>query len=636
MSGFAAIFRFDGAPVDRAATARMAEAISYRGPDGIAHWSDGRAALAHLMLRTTAESLEESQPLANEDGSLVLAMDGWLANYDELRSELLARGAVLRSRADAELVLRAYETWGDDCPQHVDGEYAFVVWDARRREAFCAKDHAGMRPLHYHWDGKRLLVASDLAGVLAAGDFQQRPNVGMIAEHLANLWCSADETLWEGVTRLLPGHTMRIRESGPHLRRYWLPSREPMIRYRDDRDYQAHYRDLLADCVRRASRTHLPLACDVSGGLDSSAIFAVAHRLQTDGRLQAPALKGYTYNFGPGADPDIDEIDYARAVAGHLGVELREVTPFMPEPEWFVARGKADMDMPLYPNAAMVVSLGQALTADGCRVDLNGEGGDEFLTTFPFDYAEQIAERDWRALARTLRDDSSALGPLRAVWMLIRYGLGPLAPSRLRKLRRSMMGPSTKRHPGLMLLPNALGERLERRRIAAERLASMANLDPHSRLLAMMLESGFPSYAHDYCARNVAHMGYELRSPLYNRKLIEFAFAVPARQFRRGTRQKYVHVGAMAGDLPDQVLQRTTKALGNLPFIVQLDRIGRIVLPQLLQCRIDCLDPSGLSRLLHRYDQSPVASKPIYELWAAFGIVTLFGDRGSTSSREAK
>ena len=159
MSGIAAIIRFDGGPVARADIERMTAAMDYRGTDGIAHWTADQAALGHCMLRTTAESLEESQPLANEDASLVLVLDGFIANYEELRRDLLARGARLRDRSEAELVLRAYEAWGEDCPVHIDGEYSFLVWNARRRQVFCARDHAGMRPLHYHWDGRRLIVA---------------------------------------------------------------------------------------------------------------------------------------------------------------------------------------------------------------------------------------------------------------------------------------------------------------------------------------------------------------------------------------------------------------------------------------------------------------------------------------------
>ena len=569
MSGIVAIFRFDGAPVDSGAVAAMTEAIGYRGPDGIAPWDGDGAAVVHLMLRTTAESLEEAQPLANEDASLVLVMDGWLANYDELRADLLARGAVLRTRSDAELVLRAFEAWGEDCPRHIDGEYAFVVWDARRREALCVKDH--------------------------------------------------------GVTRLLPAHTMRVGESGPRLRRYWLPSPGAAIRYRDERDYQAHYRELLADVVRRASRTHLPLACDVSGGLDSSAIFAQAHRLQAEGRLRAPALKGYTYDFGPDADPQVDELAYARAVARHLGVELREVAPFMPELDWFASRAKADRDMAPYPNAAMAVNIGRALIADGCRVDLNGEGGDEFLAAYPFNYAEHIAERDWRSLGESWREDSAAFGSRRALAMVYRYGVGPLLPAGLRKLRRSATRPLQSNHPGVMVLIDELAALLERRHKAAMRPSPFADLSPLARSVMSLVESGYTTYLHDFMARNSARLGYEPRSPMFDRKFIEFACAVPARQLRRGRRQKHLHVRSMAGILPDVVLDRTTKALGNLPFAVQLDKLGEGVLTPLLQCGINWIDPDGLRELYRRYDCMPMAQRPIFELWAVFGCVTLFG-----------
>ena len=112
----------------------MTGAMPYRGPDGITHWHAGPVALGHCMMHATSESLDERQPLANESGSLVLAMDGYLSNWEELRQTLRDRGVRLRDRSDAELVLRAYETWGEDCPCHLDGEYAFVIWDAARRD----------------------------------------------------------------------------------------------------------------------------------------------------------------------------------------------------------------------------------------------------------------------------------------------------------------------------------------------------------------------------------------------------------------------------------------------------------------------------------------------------------------------
>jgi asparagine synthase (glutamine-hydrolysing) len=109
------------------------------------------------MLRTTPESLEETQPLANEDESLVLVMDGRVDNWEELRKELLAKGARLRTRADAELVLRAYETWGRDCLARIDGDFALVIWDARKQTAFCARDRMGVRPFYFWRDNKRFV-----------------------------------------------------------------------------------------------------------------------------------------------------------------------------------------------------------------------------------------------------------------------------------------------------------------------------------------------------------------------------------------------------------------------------------------------------------------------------------------------
>jgi asparagine synthase (glutamine-hydrolysing) len=625
LSGFAAIFRFDGAPADTAALAAMTRAIAYRGPDGSGQWAEGPTAIAHLMLHTTAESLEASQPLANEGASLVVAMDGWLANPEELRKELLARGVMLRTRADAELVLRAYETWVDDCPKHIDGEYAFVIWDARRREAFCAKDHAGMRPLYYHWDGRRLLVATDMAGVLAAGDFERRPNKGMIAEHLAREFHLAEETLWQGVVRLLPAHSMRAGASGLRCARHWTPPTDVTIRYPRDDDYQAHYREVLYDAVRRASRTHRPLGCEVSGGHDSSALFAVAHRLAEQDRLLAPELRGYTLNFGSDADPMIDEIEYARAVGAHLGRAIREVPPSMPPLDWFAQRARENGDLPPYPNLATGQTIGQAVTEDGCRVVLNGEGGDDFLTCHPFDYYEHLADRDWTALAASLSEDLKAFGLRKTAWMAFRFGAGPFAPKWLKALRRQLSDKRARSRIGHRLLTPELVKILDERRAEAAGRGTFAMPNPGKGVLLEKLAYGFTAYGHDFIARDAARLGYEYRSPMYARDFIEFALSIPERQRRRGELVKYVHLAALTDELPRSVLDRRDKALFNWCSVDTLDRARPLMINQMLRCKIDWLDGEGFEALLDCYDRQPIAFKPIYETWSAVGFMMLFG-----------
>lgn len=625
MSGFAAMFRFDGAPADAAALAAMTDAIAYRGPDGIRRWVEGPAAISHLMLHTTAESLEEVQPLANEDAGLVLAMDGWLANYEELRNELLARGCALRTRSDAELVLRAYELWGDDCPRHIDGEYAFVIWDARRREAFCAKDHAGMRPLHYHWDGKRLLVASDIAGVLAAGDFAPQPNPGMIAEHLAWEFHVIEESVWTGVVRLLPAHCMRVGASGPHPERHWMPPTEVSIRYRRDEDYREHYRDLLYDAVRKASRTHRPLACEVSGGHDSSAIFAVAHKLAEQGRLLAPELKGYTMNFGPDADPMLDEIDYARDVGRHLGRAIREVPPFVPPLKWFAERARANCDLPPYPNAATGETLGEAFIEDGCRVALNGEGGDEFLASNPYNYYEHLAELDGRALLASLSEDLKAFGPRQTALMVYRYGLGPLLPKWLRSLRRKWAAGRAEERIGRKHLTGQLSLILDNRSAAAGASAVPEVPNPGRRGLISRMVMGFGAYGHDFSARDCARQGFDYRSPMYDRNFIEFALSIPERQRRRGDIAKHLHLSSLAEELPRSVRERRGKAVFSQCSVDALDRARSTVIDQMLRRKIEWLDSEGFEQLSSFYDRQPVSSKPIYPMWSAVGFMFLFG-----------
>src|SRR5262252_4698116 len=214
MSGIAGVIRFDGAPVESGLVERMTGAMSHRGPDGVQHRVSGSVALGHCMLRTTAESLEEHQPLGNEDGTVVLVMDGRVDNWEELRRDLIDRGAVLRTRADAELVLRAYETWGADCLSHLEGDFALVIWDERRREALCARDRAGKKTFTYHWDGKTLAFASELHAILALPWVHAPLNEGLLAEVLADDWRSLDETFWEGVLRLPAAHRMTVSARG--------------------------------------------------------------------------------------------------------------------------------------------------------------------------------------------------------------------------------------------------------------------------------------------------------------------------------------------------------------------------------------------------------------------------------------
>jgi asparagine synthase (glutamine-hydrolysing) len=436
MSGIAGIVRFDGVPVEGAHVVEMTSAMSYRGPDGVNHWARGPVALGQCMMRTTQESLEETQPLANEDQCLVLVMDGWLSNWEELRAELQAKGARLRTRADSELVLRAYETWGADCLSHIDGDFAFVVWDGGRREVFCARDRMGHKPLYYHWNGKEFIFASEIAPILGHSSVQEVPNEGLISEYLAFQWFTRDETMWTGILRLIAAHKMRVVSAGPRIESYWSPKLDEALPYNRDEEYFEHYRELFIDCVRRASRSCNPVAYEVSGGLDSSAVFCAAAKIQREGRFLAPGLGGYTLDLS--GDPYGDEIAYARSVGRHLNLTVREVAPFFPSVEWFSDHARAWRDFPGFPNAAMLMGVQREAVLQKCRVVVNGEGGDAWLTGSRLHYAQHFLEGHWKALYHCLGQDIAASGHRQAAHRLIKYGVFPTLPSAVQEgLRRA-------------------------------------------------------------------------------------------------------------------------------------------------------------------------------------------------------
>lgn len=526
LSGIAAIIHFNGAPADHRGVEKMTDVMAYRGPDGIATLETGPAALGHCMLHATHESLKEHQPLANEDGSLVLIMDGYLTNWEELCRDLKNRGVNLRTRSDAELVLRAYEVWGRDCPRHIDGEFAFLFWDARQQEAFCARDHQGLRPLFYHYESKRLVIASDISAIVSVLLNTPAVNDGFFAEMIAEQYYSRTETVWNGIYRVPPAHSMRVSEGGPWLERYWTLPLDAQIRYPREEDYVAHYRELLYDCVRRSSRSHHALGFDVSGGLDSSSLFCLADRVLKDGQLRAPDIKGYTLH-GP-CGSDADEVRYARAAGQHIGRALREVPLYMPGLEWFCRQTQIDCDFPGYPNGAMSIGLERAAQADECRVLINGLGGDQWLDGSQAYYREHLADRDWRGLAGSLKLDGEHLG-WRATAQtfaraLVSTSLSATAVDWLRKL---IARPSD---PPLWLSDQARAELMRRR----QEYEAQGRAGGSCHYKAAKLYFPFNLLAFDLIVRQRARSGLESRSPMLMRSFIEFSAATPEKLRRRG------------------------------------------------------------------------------------------------------
>ena len=612
MTGIAAIF--SAGPASSQRLDRMLGAMSGRAFDGTGRWTSGRFALGACILHTTAESFEAGQPHINEDASLALVLDGYLTNWDELRRDLTARGAVLRNRSDAELVLRAYEQWGEDCAARIEGEFAFVIADTRAHRIYAARDHQGLRPLFFHEKHGTLVIASDLAGVVDALEPAPEPNIDYLAGVAAVQLFLPHDTVWKGVNRLLQSHWLSHDGENLVQRRYYeLPLGE-RVRYRSDGEYAEHYLAMLSDALVRTTRSHAPVGIAVSGGLDSSSLYCLAHQLEAQGQLLAPGFQGYTLAGTPGSSNY--ELPFARAAATHVGRSLTEVPLFKPPLDWYTQQALAERDIPIPTNGAMSIGIEQQVRNDGARVYINGDGGDEWLQGSWDYYREFVAERDFVGFFTALRRDVAAGGWSTALPKAVRTSLSAIVPARQRAARRLA------RHATLYADPETYFWLRPEWRARLEQQEAAYNeslpVDPRARQAANLFASPFGSFARAQMQRQRGLAGIEPRHPMFTRQFIGFSLATPEHIRRRAGVTKVIHRIAMRGILPDMILDRRTKAdfesdSTDSEMALFCANSGHRFLDALCES-------NGLVRLIAQGDAATVDEDRSWELWGVYAV----------------
>ena len=610
----------------------MTSAMSYRAGNGMGHHVRGPVALGHCAFHTSAEDRDASQPHTGADGRFAIVLDGYIANYADLRTDLLGRGAALRNRSDAELFLQAYMLWGPDCLDRLEGEFACIIADHAEQTLLCACDHTGLRQLHYHWDGRSLVAATDIAGVLAALPEQPAPNLPYLAEHVANEWYSQDETPWQGIKRLPKAHSLIVGASGTQRREYWHLPTEVTIRHASDAEYAEHYRSVLTDCVRAASRSDAPLACDVSGGLDSSAIFCIADRLEKSGALPAPALHGFTLRAPEGTAAD--EAMYVRAVERQTSRAIAPVDLFMPDLDWFARQGEVDHRLPFLPNTVMVRSMAGAAANKGCRINLVGQGGDQWLDGLPHHFRQALQMRDWNALGQNWRADWRAKGAIWTVREFAKQSAMALAPAalhdRLKRFRQTIEA-SEDDSAAHILSDDMRSVLAERRAVFAARFA---DIPPDDRIKRLKLESPFPLLVYDMMNLQASRSGLEYRHPMLSRRFISFSAATPEHIRWRGGQTKFIHRVAMSGVLPNAIVRRDSKAHFNQTFYKHLPTMRQTILQDIDKSIFSTLvDPLAVKRMVASTCAPPFDRSPIWTLWGLYASAA-FLSQNSAANKE--
>ena len=541
----------------------MTAAMHYRGPDGINHWRRGNVALGQCMLRTTPESLEETQPLTNEDESLVLVMDGRVDNWEELRRELLGKGAVLRTRADAELVLRAYEIWGEDCPDHIIGECVFFIYDAFQQRLFAARDVAGARHFYYYAGNGWFAFASEINALLTLPRIEHRLNETRLIDYLIVQFDRDDEvgTFYQNILRLPAGHAMMAIALGPRIWRYWNPGGLAESRYASIEECAEAFLAQLRVTVKCRLRSIGPVGAMLSGGLDSSSIVGLISK-EFRAELQHP-LK----TFSLIRDDQENCPDW---------LAIRE----MLKDDWFdpilitSALGldacRAHIDNAKRVSEPFALSQGltdslvfEAAQQSGCRVVMDGMAGDLLFYDLRNSLDSVLRRRKFMQIAPVL----SAYRRHEIVnWRRIvaSRALRSLMSERVLAIFREVRDSNRRvtQEVGVpgdisdLLLPGVAKRYLAHRREQRRGALVLRKCANEQEIHARRFTSGMLSFAHEFNAQVSLTKGVEPRSPFSDRRIIEFAVQMPVAAKLSRRWYKALLRDSMKGVLPEQVRLR--------------------------------------------------------------------------------
>ncbi|MGB9083716.1 MAG: asparagine synthase (glutamine-hydrolyzing) [Terriglobales bacterium] len=404
MCGIAGILEFGrDTRANPAALREMCRAITHRGPDDEGFYTDGAVGIGMRRL-SIVDVAGGHQPISNEDGTLWIVFNGEIYNHLALREQLIARGHRYSTHSDTETIVHLFEEYGPDCVQHLRGMFAFAIWNRNTKTLFIARDRLGIKPLYYKLSPERLLFGSEIKAVFAHGGVRPEFNRAALPEYLAFGYLSAEESCYNGILKLLPGHTMTVAPDGTaNIRQYWDLDASTTHESRDENHYVQSYRELLEGAVQSHLMSDVPLGVFLSGGVDSSAVAALMTKLRRES-VETFSV-GYT-------EQTYSELPFARTVSDHIHSRHHEV--FVSEDDFFGSLPHLiwHEDEPIVWPSSVSLYFVARLARERVTVVLTGEGADETLagyTRYAFTLKNAAMDRAYRSMVpsfarRGLRD----------------------------------------------------------------------------------------------------------------------------------------------------------------------------------------------------------------------------------------
>jgi asparagine synthase (glutamine-hydrolysing) len=606
VSGIAGIVRLDGAAAEEAAP-RMESAIRHRGGDGSALWNERSVALIHSALHTTAESRRESQPIVSREGATVVVADLRLDNREELLRSL--DGSTSDS-GDAELLSLAYERWGVDCVRHIEGDFAFAIWDRRARTLFCARDATGVKPFVYCLlPGKLFAFASEVRGLLALPEVPRELDRKRIADFLSIHFADVESTFHRDLKRLPGGCTLLLRDGVATVSRYWDPVAIAEVRGRSDAQQAEGFLEHFSRATEARMRVgdSAELGAMLSGGLDSSAIACFA-RDRLNGARDLPV---FSWVFSDAMEAD--ERHYQEVIAATGGMKRYVIDSasagYSP---WSALDELLPNGPPYAPNTYINHAAAQIGRSLGVRTILDGLGGDGTISRGSARLMELFVERKFNTLISELRAISRIEG-VSLTRLLRSHLLRPALPERVVDMARRFRARPEENGRDL-LRPDLAALRAEE--VPTQPVTS-AHQDHVQQMQSPMLAEGLELFD-----RIMALSGAEGRYPFFDRRLIEYCIALPADQKLAEGYSRIVARRAFRF-LPDEVRWRAGKGKPGLHIIRSLQQ-NRSRLDELFLKNPGALEPCVDLPLLRQMYDRLLASRldfvGVVQVWSAAAL----------------
>jgi asparagine synthase (glutamine-hydrolysing) len=615
MCGIVGKLNFD--PEDRIERARiesMLAPITHRGPDGQGIHLDRNVGLGHCRL-SIIDVMGGGQPMANEDQTVWIAFNGEIYNFQSLRRDLLARGHRFHSRTDTEVIVHLYEEYGVDCVKHLRGMFAFAIWDAKRRRLFMARDRIGIKPLYYCLTGQALYFASELKAIIVDPAVPREICAPAIHQFLSFFYVPGENTLFQSVKKLLPGHYLLAEDGKISIKRYWDLQFIGGEQAKPFAEAVEELRELLGSTIRDHMIADVPVGVLLSGGVDSSAVLSFAVQ-RTDKKI-----KTFTVGFDGGQV--VDERPYARLTAKQFGTDHYEIS-LSPDDFWNFLPGYVwHMEEPVCEPPAVALYYVSKLARDHVKVLLSGEGGDEAFAGYP-NYANLLR----------LQQVGSILGPLcRPVGAVAAMTGALFGESRSQRyghaLGRSLPAYYFSRTSGPKSffnrqMPAIAGREFLNRAPAmspADFIAKLATPVANEPLLNRMLYVDSKTWLPDDLLVKADKMtmanSLELRVPLLDHEVLEFAASLPVDFKVRGSETKRILKAVFARVLPAEIINRR-KAGFPVPYESWLrhefkNRIRDILLSDRALSR-GYFDRSGINHLLGTNEREGGLAKEVFSL----------------------